>query len=59
MEIATSVKTLAATVTLATKLFTMQYAAPNGQSELSMKMKLKMQLSKDIKRSDTLRLTRK
>jgi hypothetical protein len=59
MEIATSVNTLAATVTLATKLFTMQYTAPKGQSEFSMKMKLKMQFSKDIKRSDTLRLTRK
>jgi hypothetical protein len=59
MEIATSVNTLAATVTLATKLFTVQYTEPNGQSEFSMKIKLKMQFSKDIKRSDTLRLTRK
>jgi hypothetical protein len=58
-EMATSVKTLAATVTLATKLFTVQYMAPNGQSEFSMKMKLNMQFSKDIRRSETLRLTRK
>lgn len=58
-EMATSVKTLAATVTLATKLFTVQYMAPNGQSEFSMKMKLNMQFNNDIKRSETLRLTRK
>jgi hypothetical protein len=56
---ATGVKTLAATVTLATKLFTVQFMAPNGQSEFSMKMKLNMQFSKDIRRSETLRLTRK
>lgn len=56
---ATRVKTLAATVTFATKLFTVQYKAPNGQSEFNMKMKLNMQLNNDIKRSERLRLTRK
>jgi len=58
-EMATSVKTLAATVTLATKLFTVQYMAPNGQSEFSMNIKLNMQFNNDIRRSETLRLTRK
>ena len=58
-EMVTRVRTLEETVTCATKLLIVQYTTPNGQSEFSRKMKLKTQLSNDIIRSATERLTKK
>lgn len=58
-EIATNVKTEVETVTFAIKLFMVQYMEPNGQSEFSIKMKLKTQFNEDINKSAILKLSKK
>ena len=58
-DIATRVKTDVDTLTLAIKLLMVQKIDPKGQSEFSIKMKLKTQFSEDINKSAMLRFRRK